>query len=135
MASALLELTRLPLVPVLGGHARQFPVHEDDFATAILTILDSPRWTPEVLGIAQPMAISFRDLLTALAEKEGRSCRFLPVPWRAVYWTLRLAELAGASLPLRSDSVLGLVRPAPSVPRSRAFPRMLETLRPMADRA
>ena len=131
MARTLVKLTRLPVVPVLAGRARQFPVHEDDLAQAILAILAAATWTTEAFGIAQPAALSFRDLLVALAERDGGSCRFLPVPWRAVYWTLRLGEMTGALLPLRSDSVLGLVRPAPSVPRSKAFPSMIDTLRPL----
>jgi hypothetical protein len=51
-----------------------------------------------------------------------------------VYAVLRLVETTGVMLPLRSDSVLGLVRPAPSVPRSKSFPTMLDTLRPLAER-
>ena len=133
MASTLVKLTRLPIVPIIGARAAQFPVHEDDLANAILGVLDAPDWTSEVFGIAQPDPLSFRDLLTALAEREGRRCRFLAVPWRAVYWTLRIAEMTGASLSLRSDSVLGLVRPAPCVPRSTAFPSMLDTMRTLSE--
>jgi nucleoside-diphosphate-sugar epimerase len=134
MTGALMKLTRLPVVPVLGGKAQQFPVHEDDLAKAIVDVLDAPVWTPDVFGIAQPEAMSFRRLLAALAAREGRSCRFVLVPWRAVYAVLRLVETTGVMLPLRSDSVLGLVRPAPSVPRSKSFPTMLDTLRPLAER-
>lgn len=129
MVGTLVKLTRLPVVPLLGSNARQFPVHEDDLAKAILEILEAPDWKPEVFGIAQPEGLSFRSLLTVLAEREGRRCRFLPIPWRAVYWALRIAEMARVSLPFRSDSVLGLVRPAQFVPRSTAFPSMLSTVR------
>ena len=129
MAASLLKLTKLPLVPLIGGGARQFPVHEDDFAASIVTVLEAPTWTPEVFGVAQPRAVSFRTLLASLAAKNGRDCRFVRVPWQLLYGALRLLELARAPLPVRSDSLLGLVRPAPSVPRSRSFPALLETLR------
>jgi nucleoside-diphosphate-sugar epimerase len=129
MAGTLRQLTHLPLVPVIAGSARQFPVHEADFVDAVLRILEAPAWTPEVIGVAQPTSVTFRELLAALAAGEGRSCRFVPVPWRAVYWTLRLVEALGASPPLRSDSVLGLVRPPPAVPVSKAFPDLLASLR------
>jgi nucleoside-diphosphate-sugar epimerase len=129
MAGTLRKLTRLPLVPTIAGNARQFPVHEADFADAVLRIVEAPAWTPEVIGVAQPTSVTFREMLAALAASEGRSCRFVPVPWRAVYWTLRIVEALGAPAPLRSDSVLGLVRPAPDVPVSKAFPDLLASLR------
>jgi nucleoside-diphosphate-sugar epimerase len=131
IAAALEKLTRLPLVPVFGAAARQFPVHEDDFAQAIVDILEAPDWKPEVFGIAQPTTVTLRELLGALAARRGRRCRFVAIPWQPVYWGLRAAETAGAGawLPVRADSLLGLVRPAPSVPPSSAFPAMLDSLR------
>ena len=85
MAGALVKLTRLPVVPVIGAGAHQFPVHEDDLARSIVEILEAPGWTPEVFGIAQPNALTFRELLAVLADGRGQRCRFLPVPWRLVY--------------------------------------------------
>jgi hypothetical protein len=104
-------------------------VHEDDFAAGIVSVLEAPTWVPEVFGIAQPHAVSFRTLLGSLATRNGRDCRFVRIPWQLVYAALRLLELARVPLPLRSDSLLGLIRPAPSVPRSRSFPGLLESLR------
>jgi len=131
MAGTLEKLTRMPVVPIFGGSARQFPVHEDDLTRAIVDILERAEWQPEAFGIAQLDAVSFRDLLGALAGRDGRRCRFVRVPWRMVHVSLRAVELAGAGalLPLRSDSVLGLVRPAPFVPPSVAFPGLCESLR------
>jgi nucleoside-diphosphate-sugar epimerase len=130
MAGTLVKLTRLPLVPLIGGSsARQFPVHEDDFANAVVSILDADSWRPEVIGIAQPTSISFRELLEGLAHQQGRHMRFVPVPWRLVYYMLRGAEVAHLPLPLRADSVLGLVRAAPSVPESAAYPELRASLR------
>lgn len=130
MVGALRKLLKLPLVPIMGGSARQFPVHEDDLAGAIAEILSAPGWLPEVIGIAQPDSITFRQVLAALSD--GGRPRFVPVPWQAVFWALRLAEATGAPVPLRADSVLGLVRPAPSVPPSEAFPGLLGSMRRLA---
>jgi nucleoside-diphosphate-sugar epimerase len=135
MAGTLTALTRLPIVPVIGGAtARQFPVHEDDLAAAVLRILDAPTWTPEVVGIAQPRSVGFTELLRALAARAGRRPRLLPVPWPAVLWALRLAEAARLPVPLRADSLLGLVRPAPNVPASAAFPDLHASLRTLEAR-
>jgi nucleoside-diphosphate-sugar epimerase len=138
MAGTLVKLTRLPLVPVLAGRTRQFPVHQDDFAPAIVEILESENWVPEIIGIAQPTPMTFKEVLVALASREGRRCRFVPVPWRSVYWSLRVAERAGIPVTLRSDSVLGLIRAADHVPASQAFPTLplkLRTLTSMAGNA
>ena len=61
------------------------------------------------------LSVTFAALLRTFAG-EGRQPRFVPVPWRALYWPLRTLEAARVPLPFRADSLLGLVRPAPSVP-------------------
>jgi nucleoside-diphosphate-sugar epimerase len=130
MAGTLVKLAKLPLVPDLGPAARQFPVHEDDLASAVVEILASPDWMPEVFGVAQPQSIGFRVLLTNLLGPDSSPPRFVRIPWRGVYGTLRLAELLRVS-PLRADSILGLLRPAPGVAPSRAFPNLPSELRTM----
>lgn len=132
MAGSLTKLTKLPVVPVLGGSARQFPVHEEDLARVVVRVLTATAWTPEVFGVAQPVSVSFRELLHGLAAMQGRTCRCVPVPWQLVYGALRLAEATGIPVPLRSDSVAGLVRPAAEVPLSRQEPELLSTLRTLS---
>jgi nucleoside-diphosphate-sugar epimerase len=127
MAGTLRRLTKLPVLPDLGPGARQFPVHEDDLARTVVEILDSPGWTPEVFGVAQPRAVDFRSVLLALAD-DGRHHRFVRVPWQALYGVLAIAEKLRVS-PVRADSILGLVRPAPDVPPSVAFPDLGAKLR------
>jgi nucleoside-diphosphate-sugar epimerase len=128
VVGVLLGFAKLPLVPIIGGEARQFPVLAEDLTRVVLAILEAPSWVAEVFGVAQPRAMKFRQVMAALASRQGRSCRFVQLPWPLVYGALRLAEAAGAELPLRSDSVLGLVRPAPFVLPPRALPNLLINL-------
>ena len=125
---AILRLTRLPFVPLVGGSARQFPLYDRDLGKAVAEILAAPGWTSEVFGLAQRQPLEFGEIVRLLAAREGRSPRFVRVPWQLVYWMLRSLEAAGASLSLRSDSVLGLVRPANYVPASLAHPHLLDVL-------
>lgn len=134
MAGTLRRVARLPVVPVFGDSARQFPVHEDDLLDALEAILEAESWTPEVFAIAQTESITFRDLLRALVGAEGRQPRFVPVPWRLVYGALRAAERLGLPLPVRADSLLGLVRPVQCIPRSLALPRIYEGIRTLSPR-
>ena len=131
MVGALSQATRLPVIPDLGDGARQFPIHEDDLTSALLTLLEAPHWNPEVFGVAQTTPVTLRRFMTYLAEQEGRRCRFFPLPWRLAYWSLRAAELIGVGgrLPAGSDALLGLMRPAPVVPLPRGFPIDLAAVR------
>ena len=128
MVGTLLRLTRLPVVPVIGGSAAQYPVLDDDLVRVVGEVLESATWLPEVFGVAQKEPMRFRDVLSSLAEGEGRSFLSVPIPWWLVYGLLRMAEVGGLGLTLRSDSVLGLVRQAPGVPRSRALPDLQDGL-------
>ena len=130
MAGTLLRLTRLPITPVLTGAAKQYTVHEDDLAAVIVQVLGADTWTSEVFGVAQPTAVAFRQLLQGLASREDRICRMVPVPWRAAYFAVRMAEVMRLPIGLRSDSFAGLIRPAPMVPISGAFPRIQDSLIP-----
>jgi nucleoside-diphosphate-sugar epimerase len=116
MVAGLRKLVRLPLVPVPTGHARQFTVHEDDFAAVVAAVAQAPAAPVRPIGVAHPKGVEFRDLLSTFASWGGRTCRFVPVPWQPMYWALRSVELLPVTLPFRADSLLGLVRPAPSVP-------------------
>lgn len=118
MAGAVARLAALPVVPVLGAKSYQFTVHRDDVVTGIRRAIEQPELTG-VIGVADPQPVPVPRLLTELAA--GQPGRLVPIPWRPVYSAMRAAEAARIPLPLRADSVLGLVRPAPSVPRADAL--------------
>jgi nucleoside-diphosphate-sugar epimerase len=132
MAGALRRMTRLPLVPLVGGDARQYPVHEDDLIDAIFAVAVADPLPRGPIGVAQPDPVTFRAILEAFAAAEGRRCRFVPFPWQALYWALRLAELTPAPLPFRADSLLGLVHSAPGVPGFDVLTGLGVKIRPFA---
>ena len=115
MALALTKLARLPVIPLFRG-AQQFTLHSDDFLTAMTTLahLDEVPSTP--LGLASPLPTSFKEIMMSMAVGADNSPRTVVVPWHVVLGLLRIAERLRVPLPVRSDSLLGLVRPAPSVP-------------------
>ena len=116
MVASLGRLVRLPLVPVPIGEMRQYTVHQEDFVAVVAAAAEATEAPTRPVGVANPDPVDFRDLLSTLASWDGRSCRFVPVPWQPLYATMRLAELLPFTLPFRADSLLGLIRPAPSVP-------------------
>jgi hypothetical protein len=68
-----------------------------------------------VISLAHPVPVSLRRMMTTLAAQKGRRCRFVKIPWQPVYGALRAGERIGLRLPFRADSLLGLVRSAPSL--------------------
>lgn len=117
MAGAVQRLTGLPIVPVLDARSHQFAVHRDDVSVAIERAITDTTLSG-VLGVAHPSRVPVPRLLAGLGALDGGRTpgRFLPVPWRPVYWAMRAAEAIRVPLPLRADSVLGLVRPARELP-------------------
>jgi nucleoside-diphosphate-sugar epimerase len=128
MAGALKKLASLPVVPVIAGNPRQYVVREEDLMAAIAALATCEKLPPGPIGVAYPISVAFRDLLVALAAQEGRRCHFVPVPWRLVYWALRIGELMPIALPFRADSLLGLVHSAPFVPNVEELERLGVTL-------
>ena len=125
MAGTLRRLATLPVVPDFGPTACQFTVAEDDFAAAVVALARADQVPALPVGIAHPDPVPFAELLTIFAASMGRPRpRFVPCPPMAVYGALRAAELLPVTLPVRADSLLGLVRPAPDVPHLDVLDRL-----------
>jgi nucleoside-diphosphate-sugar epimerase len=119
MAGTLAKLIRLPVTPCLTGVGEQFPVLEEDFIAGVLALSGRHDSPDRAIGIAQSQPLPFPSLLRAIAKYVGaRPPRLIPIPWRAVDAALRAGEGLGVPLPLRSDSLLGLLEPAASVPNA-----------------
>lgn len=131
MAGTLRKMAALPVIPDFGPGARQFTVAETDFAAAVVALAGAARLPSLPIGIAHPDPVPFVDLLTSFAASVGRARpRFVPVPPMAVYAALRVAELLPVPLPVRADSLLGLVRPASGVPNLQVLEQLGVELRP-----
>ena len=131
MASAVQKLAAMPVVPVFGWSSHQFTVHRDDVDAAIALAVGSPSMTG-VFGVANPAPVSVPQLLRGLASMDGGSGagRLVRIPWQPVYYAMRTAEALRVPVPLRGDSVLGLVHPAPEVPSFPQWTQSGRTFRP-----
>src|SRR5262249_23769446 len=65
------------------------------------------------LTAAHPRGWTFRALLVALAQAQGRTLTLVPVPWQAVWLALKIAETLRVRLNFRSDSLASLVNQNP----------------------
>ena len=115
MAMTLSKLARLPVIPVFRK-AQLFTAHIDDVVAALKTLIVLPAVPSAALGLANETPTPFPSLMRALATEVGSTSATLPVPWHPLLLTLRVAERIGVPLPVRSDSLLGLVRGPRDVP-------------------
>lgn len=81
-------VTRLPVIPLFGaGDMRLQPVHVEDVALAIETILSDPRSAGAVFELGGREVLSYHDILCAVLRQRGRRRLLMPVPfgiWRAI---------------------------------------------------
>jgi nucleoside-diphosphate-sugar epimerase len=116
MMGTLRRLSSLPVIPLVGGNSIQFTVHQDDFVAAVWALVSAPELPSLPIGVANPVPVPFRHVLERLVWDQDRNPRFLPVSWQLLKGLLDLAERCKLPLPVRSDSLLGLVKPASCVP-------------------
>lgn len=98
------------VIPLIGpGEFVQYLVHEDDLcATVERCVRGEIRETvPITAGAERPW--TFRKLIARMAADVGNKPFFVPVPWRATWAGLKVAESLGLRLGFRSDSVISLV--------------------------
>ena len=135
MAGTLRRLSTLPVLPDFGTRAHQFTPHEVDLAAAILTLARINNAPMVPLGVAYPDPIPFRSLIIDLAVGQGKPCpRFVPTPGMAIFGALRSAEILGLPFPVRADSLLGLLHPAPVVANMEVLASLGVHLRPFGGR-
>jgi nucleoside-diphosphate-sugar epimerase len=133
IAGVLRKLTSLPIVPLVGRHAHQFTLHEDDLRSAIAVLAQAEKLPGRPFGLAHPAPVPFEELLRTIARASaGKDPQFIPLPWPPVYWAIRAAERTPLRLPVRADSLLGLVRSPPSVPNVEDLHDLGIELRPFS---
>ncbi len=117
MFGALSRLARLPLLPVFGGGRQPFAlVHVADLVHAIIQALDwdASRVDGPVV-LAHPERVAFADILRFIAKLKGRKLRVFPVPSVLGMTALRTLEALGLSAGFRSDSLVSLLQPNPTL--------------------
>lgn len=115
MFGSLTRSARAPVVPLIGGGTQcQHLIHIDDLYRLVAGLASGEfAPPPHPIVAASPRCWRMRDLVAALAQRQGRKPRFFPVPWPAVWLGLKAAELTGLRLGYRSDSVVSIVNQDP----------------------
>lgn len=117
MVGALAKLiNRSPIIPLIGsGKQVLYPCHADDLAELVLRLCTQPLQPQKPVTAASKQGLSFKQILQRLAAARHKKALFVPVPYVLVLAMLRLAELCGLRIRLRSDSLVSLVNQNPQV--------------------
>ena len=101
------NMRRLHVVPLFGGGRQPVQtVHLDDLCEAIGRVLE--RDLDGGFNVAEPIPVTFREFLTAMAARSRTRCVFLPLPAGPALAAVRTIESMHLPFPLRSESILGL---------------------------
>jgi nucleoside-diphosphate-sugar epimerase len=115
MAATLRNISRLPIWPRFRS-AKLFLAHEQDIANAMAGIVDDyDDLAGNILGLANPRSLDLSSILVGLSADHRRQPS-VTLPAGLVIAALRVLERAGVALPFRSDSLLGLIEAADSLP-------------------
>lgn len=103
MAKSVLERPVTPLVD--GGRGRMFIIGVPDLCAALEVLLRGEQ--SGVYNLYLPEELSMREVLTLLAEVNGRRPRFLSVPSSLLLLVLAVTERLGLKLAVDSDNLRG----------------------------
>ena len=111
MVGALTKVASLPVIPLVGtGSQVLYLVHEDDLGQVVVGFCAGKLTTGSVpLIAAHPEGWTPKAILWLLAEARGRRPVLVPVPWQCEWLGLRMLELMGLKLRVRSDSLISLI--------------------------
>ena len=131
MAGTLTKIASLPVWPKFGRSAL-FLAHSDDVATGMVSLVENyDDFAGRVVGFAHAERVDLTTILASFAP-HGKRHPTVPVPASLVMSALRLVEATGASLPFRSDSLLGLVRATDVLPGQDLLANANIRFRPLA---
>lgn len=98
---------RLHVVPIFSGGVQPLQtVHVDDLCNGVATAIE--RNLTGTIAIAERDPVTMKEFLHAMTRQRRLRCLFVPLPFAPILAALRIAERAGITLPLRSESLLGL---------------------------
>lgn len=101
----------LPFIPMIGsGKEELFLSHVEDLSTLVCRIIARlDKVTPFVLTGASSEPVTFKKILQICADANNKRRIFFPIPHIIILWLLKVFEILRLKLPVRSDSVIGLV--------------------------
>ncbi len=111
MVKALSKRSLMPLIG--GGHQRLFLTHDERLCELVAAILAGRVNADRPLFAAHEVPTTLRAIAAQIASAHDHRLTAIPFPPTLVRFGLRAGEVAGVSLPFRSDSLRSLLNPIP----------------------
>jgi nucleoside-diphosphate-sugar epimerase len=110
------QIRNSPVIPLIGdGSQIQFLVHNEDLCSFIEKFASEQiKIPPQILTAANEQPWAFKQLLLEIARALEKNPKFIPLPWRLVWFGLKSVELFGLKLNFRSDSLVSLMNQNPA---------------------
>jgi nucleoside-diphosphate-sugar epimerase len=107
-------LSRHSLTPMIGGGwQRLFLTHDEQLARLVAAVVTGEAPPKGVLFAAHEVPTTLRAIATQIVQARDSRLTVVPFPSPFVHFCLRCAEVAGVSVPFRSDSLRSLLSPIP----------------------
>lgn len=107
-------VAKFPLIPAPGVAQNMFLVHETDLARLLELAIVRDVSLPGAVYACHEESIPFGEVLRKLGRRFGKSPWVVPIPWQCAWSALRIAELAGLRLGVKSDSLVSMMNPVVS---------------------
>lgn len=99
-------LKTIPVIPVMGnGNYLMQPVYVGDVAQAIILSLNSERTITKCYNIAGGHPLTYNQLIDTVGEKLNRRVLKIHLPAKLSVRFLKLIELLGLKLPIKSEQI------------------------------
>lgn len=101
-------IKKFPLIPLIGSGKQPFyTCYIDDLCQLIICLAKTDSDFKKPIFCAAKHPITFKELVLTLAKSENKTILTLPIPFQAIWLGLKLIEIIGLSIGLRSDSIVG----------------------------
>jgi len=102
---------KLPCIPMIGSGAdRLYLSHVDDLSDLVCKIaLTYDSLKPCIITAASCQPVTFKKILQICAGSVGNRPALIPIPHKIILWPIKILEYLKIPLPIRSDSVVGLI--------------------------
>jgi uncharacterized protein YbjT (DUF2867 family) len=119
IGKSLAKIARLPVLPLpqVGRPSIVQPVHVDDVAEGIVTILREGRYVGETLDLGGPEPLPMADFLNRIRKADGKeAAKIIPIPYTPLQWAMGLLEPLRESLPITAGQLSSFVNDSTAQP-------------------
>jgi nucleoside-diphosphate-sugar epimerase len=101
------------IIPIIGnGNQPIYLVHIDDLCEFLIYFIEKIKYTPKLpITAGYPTSYTLKDIIQTIALHKKMKPLLIPIPWRIVWFLLKICEICKLNFKFSSDNLLGLNYP------------------------